>query len=220
MCYLVVSYHLILRQHEISWPTNSNAKVAVNHEVLAVCPEPSRTRLQADITFAYNSLKTDFHAFIRHTIRLAEAFSLSHIDQKAKKWSQIQKNHSRNDSNKNDVLENKRQRQWNLGKWLQFAFADRIVLRVSDTSWMIAQTTGETKKTFIDSSRRSMYIMNLQREQEASLWQTKWMSKRTLRTRKWVTNKKTMAALFRTSHQEQQKWVFCTWSQWLTVYEP
>lgn len=73
---LFVSYHMILLRHGLKWIVTENQKVAVSHVLQAVPPATLRDRLQSDLAFSHHELRKDFPGFLKHAIRLAEAFQL------------------------------------------------------------------------------------------------------------------------------------------------
>ena len=61
-----------------------NPKIALGHFTSALRPEAPRTRLESDLAFGYIHLQTDFKAFMRHRLKLADAFQMLDIGPKKK----------------------------------------------------------------------------------------------------------------------------------------
>ena len=53
-----------------------NQKVAVSHVLSAIKPRSLRDRLSSDIKFSYIECRKDFKAFLKHAVRVSEAFQL------------------------------------------------------------------------------------------------------------------------------------------------
>lgn len=73
---LFASYHTILVRNGLKWILEDNQKVAVYHVLGAIRPNSLRERLESDLSFSQHELKKDFKGFLRHAIRLAEAFQI------------------------------------------------------------------------------------------------------------------------------------------------
>lgn len=74
-----VGYHQILRRNGLSWIVKDNQKVAVSHVLSAIRPLSLRTRLESDLELSHHELKKNFKGFMKHAIRLSEAFQLVDI---------------------------------------------------------------------------------------------------------------------------------------------
>lgn len=73
---LFVSYHKLLRRHGISWVLDDNEKVAVSHVLSAIRPKSLQDRLKSDLEFARTDCRKDFTKFMKHAVKLADAFQL------------------------------------------------------------------------------------------------------------------------------------------------
>lgn len=73
---LFVDYIVLLRRSGLSWVTKETPKTAVYHVLSAIKPDIVKNRLKSDLDFAYNSLRKDFKGFMRHSIKVSEAFQL------------------------------------------------------------------------------------------------------------------------------------------------
>lgn len=76
---LFISYHTLLRRHGLSWLLTDNQKLAVHHVLSAIRPEILRSRLESDLDFSHHHLRKDFKAFMKHAIKLSDAFQLVDI---------------------------------------------------------------------------------------------------------------------------------------------
>lgn len=73
---LFVSYRAILKRHGVAWLLEDNQKVAVDHVLSAIRPTSVKERLESDLEFAKYELKKNFQGFMKHAIRVAEAFQI------------------------------------------------------------------------------------------------------------------------------------------------
>lgn len=79
---LFISYNGLLRRHGLSWLPNHNPKMAVRHVLAAVKPESLRLRLDLDLRLRHPEFKSDLSSFMKHAIRLADAFDVLDIGPK------------------------------------------------------------------------------------------------------------------------------------------
>lgn len=73
---LFVNYHCLLSQNGVKWIIEENQKLAVSHVFSAIRPQSLRERLESDLSFSHHSLKKDCKNFLKHAVRLPEAFQL------------------------------------------------------------------------------------------------------------------------------------------------
>lgn len=73
---LFANYHTLLVRNGLKWLIKDNPKIAVDHVLSAIKPQTLHDRLEADLSFAKYELRKDFHGFLKHAIRLAEAFQI------------------------------------------------------------------------------------------------------------------------------------------------
>lgn len=73
---LFSSYITILGRHGLKWIVTDNQKIAVQHVLSAIRPVSLKDRLESDLSFSHHPLKKDFKGFLKHSIRLAEAFQI------------------------------------------------------------------------------------------------------------------------------------------------
>lgn len=73
---LFSSYVTILSRNGLRWLIEENPKVAVYHVLSAVRPQSLQNRLTSDLSFSKYKFQKDWHAFLKHAVRLAEAFQL------------------------------------------------------------------------------------------------------------------------------------------------
>lgn len=110
---LFSSYHTILARNGLKWIIDDNQKVAVHHVLCAIRPQSLRERLESDLSFSHHHLKKDFTGFLKHSIRLAEAFQIvdsgpsNKKNRKADSVMQNRPNKSRS-GNKTDKDSNKK----------------------------------------------------------------------------------------------------------------
>lgn len=68
---LDVSYHSILKRHRIAWSLEENQNVDVYH-----FPSDIKHSLESDLYLTQYGLRKGFKGFMKHTIKLSEAFKL------------------------------------------------------------------------------------------------------------------------------------------------
>ena len=73
---MFVSYHTMLSRNGLLWLLKDNQKVGVTHVLSAIRPATLTEQLEGDLDFAHHGLKKDFQGFMRHAIKIAEAFQL------------------------------------------------------------------------------------------------------------------------------------------------
>lgn len=73
---LFVAYAKILLRHGLLWIKQRNQKMAVKHILNAIRPAQLRERLESDLELAKSDLKRDFKGFMKHAMKLSEAFEL------------------------------------------------------------------------------------------------------------------------------------------------
>lgn len=73
---LFTNYHTILVRNGLKWIIKDNQKVAVYHVLSAIRPNSLKERLESDLAFSHHDLRKDFLGFLKHAIRLAEAFQI------------------------------------------------------------------------------------------------------------------------------------------------
>lgn len=73
---LFTSYHILLSRNGLKWLIEDTPEVAVDHVLSAIRPQSLHDRLAADLYFAKYELRKDFQGFLKHSIRLAEAFQI------------------------------------------------------------------------------------------------------------------------------------------------
>lgn len=73
---LFTNCHTILSRNGPKWTITDNQKVAVRHVLSAIKPASLRDRLQSYLSFSYHPLGKDFKGFLKHAVKLAEAFQL------------------------------------------------------------------------------------------------------------------------------------------------
>lgn len=81
---LFISYHTILARQGLSWIIKDNQKLAVAHVLSAIRPQVLKERLEADLSFSQHALKKDFNKFLKHAVRLSEAFQLVDVGPRRK----------------------------------------------------------------------------------------------------------------------------------------
>ena len=97
---LFVSYHKLLRRHGVSWIVKNNQKVAVGHVLSCIKPATLQSRLQSNLEFSHHSLKKDFKGFMKHSIRISEAFQMVDTGPKQTKSESHRSSRSGNKSNR------------------------------------------------------------------------------------------------------------------------
>lgn len=70
------SYNSIFRRHELAWIKTDTEKVAVCYDYPAMVPESLRARLEAILELSYYEIRKDLTGFMKHEIKLAEAFQM------------------------------------------------------------------------------------------------------------------------------------------------
>lgn len=73
---LFIRYHSILNEQGLTWIVQDNQKLAVSHVLSAIRPVTLKERLESDLGFSQHALKKDFHGFLKHAVKLSEAFQL------------------------------------------------------------------------------------------------------------------------------------------------
>lgn len=73
---LFTNYHTILSRNGLKWIIKENQKIAVQHVLSAVRPVSLRDRLSSYLSFSHHNLRKDLTGFLKHSVRLAEAFQL------------------------------------------------------------------------------------------------------------------------------------------------
>lgn len=73
---LFVSYLSILRRQGLSWVVEENQKVAVGYVLATIHPSTLHIQLESDLELSHHDLRKNFRGFIKHAIRLTEAFQL------------------------------------------------------------------------------------------------------------------------------------------------
>lgn len=73
---LFIRYHSILAEQGLTWIVKENQKLAVSHVLSAIRPVTVKERLESDLGFSQNALKKDFSGFLKHTVKISEAFQL------------------------------------------------------------------------------------------------------------------------------------------------
>lgn len=73
---LFISYRTLLRRNGLGWIVSANQKVAVQHVLSAVRPASLQARLKSNLEFSHTELKKDFSGFMKHAVKLSEAFQL------------------------------------------------------------------------------------------------------------------------------------------------
>ena len=96
---LFLDYYCLLRRHGLSWVVTDNQKVAVAQVLFAVKPKSLRDWLESDIEFSHVECRKDFKAFLKHAVRVAEAFKLVDTGPKSKPKSD-KKDHKHRGGNK------------------------------------------------------------------------------------------------------------------------
>lgn len=71
---LFASYHSLLSQNGVKWIIDENQKLTVTHVLSAVRPQSLRERLESNLSFSQHALKKDFKEFLKHAVKLSEAF--------------------------------------------------------------------------------------------------------------------------------------------------
>lgn len=85
---LFVKYQINISRQGLSWLINYNSKVAVYHVLCNIHPDHLQSRLRSDLDFAFSDLKKDLQVFMKHEIRLSDAFKLVKSATKQKLTSQ------------------------------------------------------------------------------------------------------------------------------------
>lgn len=73
---LFVSYFTLLRQHGLKWVLENSQKVAVYNIVSAVKTSTVRRRLESDLDLKVNHIHKDLKDFMKHALKLFEAFAM------------------------------------------------------------------------------------------------------------------------------------------------
>lgn len=68
------TYHALRINHSIDWVTYESPNISVQYIITGVKPETVLTRLQSDLSFGYEHLKSDFKGYMKHSLKLIEAF--------------------------------------------------------------------------------------------------------------------------------------------------
>lgn len=82
---LFANYHSLLSQQGVKWIIEDNQNLAVTHVLSATRPQSLRERLESDLSFSHHALKKDFKEFLKHAVKLSEAFQTVDNGPKKKK---------------------------------------------------------------------------------------------------------------------------------------
>lgn len=72
---LFTNHVSILRRNGLTWPLESNERVAVTHVLTAIRAKSLQSCLQSDLDFAHHHLRKK-KAFLVHSIKISEAFEI------------------------------------------------------------------------------------------------------------------------------------------------
>lgn len=73
---LFMEYRSLLRTNGIKWVTEKTLKMAIKDVLSAIMPTYLRSRLKQDIGLSYHHLRADFNGFLKHALKVSEAFEL------------------------------------------------------------------------------------------------------------------------------------------------
>lgn len=73
---LLTKYHTTLSRHGLKWIVKENQKITVQHILSAVRRVSIREQLTCDLSFSRHHLHKDFTGFLKHAVRISEAFQL------------------------------------------------------------------------------------------------------------------------------------------------
>lgn len=73
---LFTSYHAMFSRHRLKWIVNENRKIAVQHVLSAARLVSLREHLTSDLSFSHHRLHNDFTGFLKHAVRVSQAFQL------------------------------------------------------------------------------------------------------------------------------------------------
>lgn len=71
---LFADYYSILSQQGVKWIIEENQKLAVTHVLSAIRPQSLKERLESDLSFSHHALRKDIKEFLKHAVKLSEAF--------------------------------------------------------------------------------------------------------------------------------------------------
>ena len=69
---LFANYHSLLSQNGVSW--------IIEHVLSVIQRQTLRERLESDLSFSHDELKKDLKEFLKHVVKLSEAFQLVDSD--------------------------------------------------------------------------------------------------------------------------------------------
>lgn len=73
---LFVLYISLLRRHGGKWTTESGPKIAFYHVLSAVRPAHVKKKIESILEFAYSNLKKNLEGFMKHALKVSEAFRI------------------------------------------------------------------------------------------------------------------------------------------------
>lgn len=170
---LFANYHTILSRNGLKWIITDNQKVAVQHGLSAISPASLGDRLQSDLAFSYHPLRKYFKVFLKHAVKLAEAFQLvdSGPSPKRHPGKSEGSRSGNNNSNTNNVNKRKTNTREQDKKQVEkkkeddkadpirqtlFAFGNRKNLKVFGTTSAIACTVTPTRKIVCSRNSRKL----------------------------------------------------------------
>lgn len=68
---IFVTFHALHHKHGIICVTKDNPKITVQQIMTSIMLEALQTRLQSDLSFGYNHLKSELKGFMEHCLKLA-----------------------------------------------------------------------------------------------------------------------------------------------------
>lgn len=76
MQYLFENYHKMFVRNGLKWLIEENPTIAMDHVISVIKPQNLHNSVTGDLPFAKYELRKDFNCFLKHIIRLAEAFKI------------------------------------------------------------------------------------------------------------------------------------------------
>lgn len=80
---LFKSYHTLLEHNGPKWIIKDNKPIAVHHVLFSIRKTSLKERLESDFSFSHHDITKDCRAFMKHAVKLAEAFQT--VDERRRK---------------------------------------------------------------------------------------------------------------------------------------